>query len=290
MRTAKGAAVVRLLALSLLCLATLASNVPDWRYQIVAEAILPNLDFTDGLEHWRTSRTGVQLALATPPVLSLNAEKSGKPPVFVLRHLRLNQGVDALRVSVEAATRGVARGDMPWQRAIVALETFAPPVGRLGYWPHEVAALAGTTPWRSFRSFIPVNADAPLMRLSAYIDTSHGTLRLRNLSVDAARERPAVRWLRYGLLVVWPLAALWLLYPLLRRVRGAWRAAMPLLCGCIVLAGALTPQPQLGAAVGWTITSLAGIESALTSPESAPASQAPRSAEPAQTTQSAQTP
>ncbi len=230
----------RLAALAALCLASAGLFAWDGRFATVAEAILPDLDFAQGLAHWQATPSGVRLDVAGDVVAFSVGVRA---PIAVLsRPVPVPRRFSHVRVAAEIKLAGLRPGRQRWQQGGVMLRSFDGNGNRLWYWPYEVALVSGSSGWRAVAAVIPVAPAAAAMRLYAYHAGTAGTMWLRALALDAVAETRSFRVARAALVFLWLAAGVWLAAPLVRQRRLSARLA--LLAGLAILASVLTPQPQ----------------------------------------------
>jgi len=233
----------RILAIALLCVATLALFATPARFETTATGILPNLDFAQGLAGWRHSpgaalvdpATGVAAIVAAP----------GRPPAVLLRILARPHRFGYIRVALDARVENVVAGTEPWRVAGARLRGARANRWLDPYWPSEVTRLEGTTPWRRFEAVFPVQPEAETLRLLLYNAGVSGVLLVRDLAVDALAERPLARIARWLLAFLWIMGAAWAAGPAIMRARERPAGLATLATGALILGLVLTPQPEL---------------------------------------------
>jgi len=239
----------RILLILTLAAVSLIYQQAVWRFQDVAAEVLQNGDFSSGGAFWQAPR-GAHVAVDT--VLHgvvLQRDRDGGALPYILQPIKDFAGHKHLRVRAEIRLQNLRPGPAPWQRAVLALESFSSYSARLRYWPHDIANLSGGDGWRTVERVLPVAKAAKSMRLVAYMGAVQGRMTIRNISVRAMAETTLSLWLGWALLASWLLAGVWCLAPLARRPMITPVRGLVLCAGLAILAGALTPQPQLGQAV-----------------------------------------
>lgn len=241
--------IPRILLILTLAAVTVTYQRAVWRYQDAAADVLQNADFSQGGAFWHAPR-GAHVAVDTLlHGVVLQRDRDGGALPYILQPIRNIADHEHLRVRAEIRLENLRPGPAPWQRAVLALESFSSYGAKLKYWPHDIANLSGGDGWRTVERVLPVPKAATSMRLVAYMGAKQGRMTIRNISVRAMAETALSLWLGWALLASWLLVGVWCLAPLLRRPLITPVRDLLLFTGLAVLAGALTPQPQLGQTV-----------------------------------------
>ncbi len=231
--------------LLLLMALTLALGRVSWRYRVVTETLLENLDFQQAGKGWAASGRGIQLYPGTPPVLVLTAAGDGHTVIMSRLLPRSANDLDTLRISADLSSRDLQAGPAPWQRGRLILLSLDARGKRLWYWPQQVAALAGNQSWRRYRTEIPVNREAAQTWLVIYVAAKSGKLLLKNLALNGVTQTGVYLVVRALIIGAWLITGLWILLALAPFVRHSPAALGAVLFALALLAGGLTPQPQL---------------------------------------------
>jgi hypothetical protein len=246
--TVFGKATIKALSVVVLCLLSVALFNTDARFTVTATGILPNQDFSKLVIHWTGTPTGIALRPTNPPTLLLR-NKSGNQTVLAQSLPEpVNSGL--IRVGADILLDNVEPGPLWWQRAGILLYSYDKAGRRLYYWPSEIAMVEGSQDWHRYQEVIPVAMNSGRMELILFLGADQGTVEVRNLNVD--RLVPAVWFgpVRTLLIGGWIAAGIWILLPLLVRNRRSVTACLAFFVFLTILAGTLTPQPELSIAVG----------------------------------------
>jgi len=233
----------RILAIALLCAATLALFAAPARFETTETGILSNLDFAQGFAGWRYT-PGAVLADPATGVASVLAAPD-RPAAVLLRILDRPHRFSHIRVALDARVENLVAGSEPWQVAGARLRGARAGHWLDPYWPSEVARLEGTTPWRRFEAVFPVQPEAESLRLLLYNAGVSGVLSVRDIAIDALAERPLARVARWLLVALWIAGAAWAAGPAIARGRKRPAGLATLATGALILGFVLTPQPEL---------------------------------------------
>jgi hypothetical protein len=116
------------------------------------------------------------------------------------------------RLSADLQTENVISGGNSWEKAKLVLSSRDAEEGRLPGL-HQAAALVGDNPWRPYAKVFTVSPQAAELRVELQLARASGTLRARNLSLQAVEIKPIYSYARYALFLLWGLFMLWLLIP-----------------------------------------------------------------------------
>ena len=105
----------------LLMALTLALGQAPWRYRVVTDTVLDNLDFNQSGRGWAARGRGIQLYPGTPPVLVLTAEGTGHNVMLSRLLPRSAKNFDNVRISADLSSQGLQAGPAPWQRGRLIL-------------------------------------------------------------------------------------------------------------------------------------------------------------------------
>ncbi len=226
---------------------TLALERAPWRYQVVTDSLLNNLDFSQAARGWalRGKRQSISLHPGTPAVLALQAEGIGRNVLISRFVTHSSQNFSSVRISAELSSQNLRAGPLPWQRGRLILLSVDARGKRIWYWPQQVAALEGTRAWRSYQREIPLNTKAAQTWLVLYISADSGKLLMKNLDIKGITETDAYQISRSLIIGTWVLSGLWMFFSLLPTVRNNLPALISLMYALLLLAGGMTPQPQL---------------------------------------------
>jgi VanZ family protein len=239
-----------------LCLLTFAYHGGGWRYATAGENILTNGDFALGTRHWYGSRGGGAQVDPDRRTAQLYRDQSQTVLPFILQPIAGFRQHSHLRIGGDIRIAGIRAGPQPWQWAILALESFNRPTGKMRYWPHIVARLQGAADWQRHERVIPVSPNAGMMRLVAFVGADSGRMSLKQLSIVPVRPTAAARAAGVGLALLWLAAIGWIVTPLLQRRNRSLGRLVVMLGGAAILLGGLAPQPQLGQVVRGTISTV----------------------------------
>ncbi len=231
--------------LLLLMALTLALSHSPWRYRVVKDSLLDNLDFSQAGRGWAGSGRDIRLQPGTPPVLMLKADGSGRNVIMSRLLPRSPKGIDRVRVSADLSSQDLQAGPAPWQRGRLILLSRDARGKRIWYWPQQVAELEGSRSWQRYQATIPLHPQAVQTWLVVYVSSVSGQLLLKNLELVGVTETGAYRAARAGIIGAWVLSGLWILLALVPTVRRSPPALFALIYALALFAGGLTPQPHL---------------------------------------------
>lgn len=239
-------------ALALLALTLALDTI---RFETDPRMLAENLDFSAGLANWTTTDTGaVRVEPGLPATLILRQAK-GEDLVTVHRDLPMAARYRYLRIGADYRIAGVVPGDRDWYRArivLVGLDRTGEPMWRP---PHHLFRAHGSRSWRHVEAVFFVPRRAHAVRLMVQLAKVPGELRVRNLTLNAAREGRWTPLVRIAALSAWAGLAVWAAWRLCARGKGRrWRiAGAAALLGVALLpfwfgdrAGKATPLPPWG--------------------------------------------
>lgn len=239
----RGTVVRPLIAVGLLCAATYVVQEAPWRYLTVVEALVTGPSPQSPAAGWQETAEGVEMAVeAGRPVLRLTAPASGGLPA-VRAHLPLPEGLDGVRVVVEAKADRMVPGPERWQTGRVQINSYDAQGRLLWYWPRDVVEVSGDTGWRHVETVIATTGDLGAVFVLIYNGALSGVMTIRDLDVAGVVERPAFAVLRAILIAAWALLGLCATRALVRGRRHLAARALLLALAAVALLGTLTPQP-----------------------------------------------
>lgn len=225
-----------------LSIVTLVLFNTEVRFVPVAPALVPNLDFANGLAGWSGLGTEVLPSDDGSRELRLIKGPSGGAPIAV-RMIAQPGRFSHIRVAAEMRTAAIEPGPERWQRAGLVAPSFGPRGERLTQWPYEIAMFGSDAPWTQVSRVLPVGEGVASIRLFAYVGGPAGVLALRHVTIDGMAEAAWAAPVRYGLIVAWGILGLSVLGSLLARWKPIARPLSAAL-GIVILFFALYPQPH----------------------------------------------
>ncbi len=233
------------IGLCLLILLTLALSHATWRYQIVAEKVFNNLDFSQGGSGWAASGNRIQVYPGPPTIVALNAQGAGQNVLLSRPLPAASKQYPALRIQAELSSQGIEAGAAHWQRGRLILLSLDASGKRIWYWPQHVASLKGTQSWRRYEHVIPLNHNAVQTWLVIYVSAASGKLLMKNLHVQAVAETVPYRLSLKLLGIAWLIFGIWIVASLTTQIRTNPATALSVFYAVAILAGGIAPQPQL---------------------------------------------
>ena len=237
---------VRFTLLVLLCFGTILFSVVYNQHQATGPNLLRNPDFKSGLTGWQAT-SGATVSTQTDDrhggILAItNTPSNIKQSSSVTQTVHVPHGHQLLILSCDARTLNVVPGKKPWEKARVAL--FPLTVEGMPRYdtPHTLAVLEGTTSWARFEQVFRVPEEAVTVSAAAQMLHSSGRLEVRRIALRSAVENPSSSQWRLVLMLVWLIAGLWIVWPLLRITREWIGRTGILVTGGIILAGVLMPE------------------------------------------------
>lgn len=214
------------------------------------------------LRAWQRSPHGVtfveQDGTLTASLQAGGSARGERRPPVLWAAFTIPERTDALRLRFRAAGESLMPGDEPWQAARAQILSFDRGGQLLWYWPSRVIRFAGHRPLGPVSAVVPIGPDIAAAILVIYNGADSGVMRVGPVGVSHLVERPVFAALRYGLVLAWGLAGLWIAGAVLRRAANLPMAAVFLGTLLLALAGTLTPQPtfrELSAPVeAWALT------------------------------------
>lgn len=237
------------LALSII---TLLVTLSPWRFTVVAENALRNVDFSQGGTHWVAYGNSIRVLRGPPPTIAMEA---GSRRVhwfgqrLPLRNRPGGPGFDHYRVHAEAATHQLEGARHAWQGGRLAVVNQNQRGQRLWYMPEEVLRLEGTTEWRVYSTLIPASEDSHATWLAAVSLGTAGYFYLRSLRVELLRERPSFRVASLTTIALWAGLVIFLIWRLWRIEVSVFARLVCISATLCVSAAALAPQPHLNNAL-----------------------------------------
>ncbi|MBI4825218.1 MAG: VanZ family protein [Nitrospirae bacterium] len=207
-------------------------------YEETGPELLANNDFKEGFAGWKRTGPDGLIVLedlmtvklyAAAPQNNLNLFQSIKEP----ERFRL------LKLSGDIKTEAVSAGVREWYRAGLVLAHY----DDKGIWisaPHVVAALKGDNPWKRYEMIFKVKPEAEEVRVVAQLIKVTGSMRVKNLSLREAVEKPVYKYWQF-IYILWFIFLAWLVLPLVVECNGIMLKGAVIFTVAVILFGALAP-------------------------------------------------
>ncbi|RMD65019.1 MAG: hypothetical protein D6826_01075 [Alphaproteobacteria bacterium] len=246
------------IAAAVLCLVSVLSAVPLWRYVAVDTAALPFVPpRAAGGGPWRATASGAAFETGRSDSSGTGGGSvrlspgPGRPGGVSAVQARLPLGddpdddIDAVRVTLELEAEDLRPGPAEWQVGRAQVLSVDRRGRFLWYWPHDIALVRASQPWRGYETVIPRSDDVAVMYLMIYNGARTGVLSARAVRAEALHERPLFVALRSVVILAWVGVAMWSACLVARaRLRPIVRVLLLGTAGLAVI-GAVLPQPQL---------------------------------------------
>lgn len=172
----------------------------------------------------------------------LRADAAGRVP-FLRKVIQIPHGADGIRIRAAVRAEGIVAGLQQWQDGRLQIATYTRSEGLLTHWPGRIAQVSSTRAWHPYGRVIPAPPEPAIMIAVIYNGASAGTLYVRDIEIEAVKERPLYRVLFWVLIGAWGCIAIATAWLLLRLTPSIPRL-LPLFGVVVVaLASVLTPQP-----------------------------------------------
>ncbi len=222
-----------------LCIATIALfNLSD-RYRPIGENLLADSGFDGELRDWRIDDNGGEVAAGGGVLRIVNRTYDAAP---VAEQVIGRPETDYVAVRAEVRYRDVEASAIDWQSARLLLVQQLE--GGRSDWklPHTAFAATGTSDWMSVEHVFWLANTVQSLLFRAQVTIVTGELEVRNLQILPMKERDGFTVLRYMLILLWLVAWVWIVGPLLSVQYRRIPHYLALLVGLAILAGSLTPH------------------------------------------------
>lgn len=132
---------------------------------------------------------------------------------------------------------GVSTGLRGWHAMRILLTAIDPSGKKMWELPHVLQQSQGSGPWRFVSRVFYLPPSVAALEVYSGLNRVTGRMQVRDLVLEVVHERPLFKISRLILTLIWPLVALWLIWPLWRQ-----RGLAVIVVGCTILIGTLTPH------------------------------------------------
>lgn len=222
-----------------LCLATMALFNLSERYRPIGDNLLVNPGFERNFENWTIDDAGGSV-VANGGVLRIDNRTYDAAPKA--EQVLARPETDYVAVRAEVRYADVAPSDIDWESARLILMQQLENGKTDSKLPHKAFGASGSGDWRAVEHvfWLANTVESLLMRAQVTIVT--GMMEVRNLQVLPMKERDGFTVLRYMLILLWLVAWVWIVGPLLSVQHRRIPHYLALLVGLAILAGSLTPH------------------------------------------------
>lgn len=232
---------VRIIFLTMLCLGTILFPGTFARFETASKNLLHNPDFQDDFAGWQIqSRDSVTvdkgiLALSSHP-------KNEKRTISVMQTIVAPPEQRLLVLSGIVRSSNVIPGEKRWEAARLLLVPITTEGKQRYDVPHGLVQLRGTTPWKEYQHAFRLPKDISSVSVVIQFLNSSGTIEVKSLSLNTATESVSFS-IGIGIIaVIWLVAGIWIIWPILSASRGIPSRIAVMIIGCVILAGVLLPE------------------------------------------------
>jgi hypothetical protein len=239
-------------AVAALCLATMAFFNLDSRYSAIDPDILPEPG--EGPGDWFGRGAEIRPLAQGGWEATLTAGRTGGSAILAWR-LDDPGRYDYLRISGEITADGLDPDDLHAQAGIV-LNAYDASGHLRWHRPRVVVELHGPAGWARHERVIPVDPDAVSVRIVVFAAGRGAVLSVRALSLAVVSETQLSVIARWGLIVLWIAAGVWIALPAVAGSRRSAAGTLAAAAGAAIVLLVLMPQPQFNDSIRSLVTSL----------------------------------
>ena len=239
-------------AVAALCLATMALFNLDSRFSAIDPDILPEPG--EGPGSWFGRGVEVRPLAQGGWEATLTAGRTGGMAILAWR-LDDPGRYDYLRISGEITADGLDPDDLHAQAGIV-LNAYDASGHLRWHRPRVVVELHGPAGWERHERVIPVDPGAVSARVVVFAAGRGAVLSVRALSLAVVSETRLSVIARWGLIVLWIAAGVWIALPAVAGSRRSVAGTLAAAAGAAIVLLVLMPQPQFNDSIRSLVTSL----------------------------------
>jgi hypothetical protein len=201
--------------------------------------LIENAGFSDGIDGWHYIGQEGSMAIESSNTVRLHSDDGASSP-RIIQIIRNPERFKLLMLSGEIRTEDVRGGISGWHKARLILGSYDADDRWIPV-EHNVAALEGDNSWKLYSRVFRIPVEAEIVRVTAQLARSSGSMWVRGISLKEAVKKPIYRY--WSLLYpVWFIFLLWLLLPAIAGCKGILLKGVALLIIAAIIYGTLSTE------------------------------------------------